>query len=46
MTIEQQLAGFVRRMRSTVVQEGELRRHVLEWADAIKMAVIVIGERP
>ena len=46
MAIKQLGRGFVRRMRSTVVQEGELRRHVLEWADAIKMAVIVIGERP
>ena len=46
MAIEQFGRGFVRRMRSTVVQEGELRRHVLESADAIKMAAIVIGVRP
>jgi hypothetical protein len=46
MAIEQFGRGFVRRMRSTVVQERELRRHVLESADAIKMAAIVIGVRP
>ena len=46
MAIEQLGRGFVRRMGSTVVQERELRRHVLESADAIKMAAIVIGVRP